>query len=521
MQREASLDDQLRNCRAYCARQGWPEPVVYTDAAASGSLLDRPGYRMLLAEVERFDVVLVDDLSRLSRDSIETARTVKRLTFAGVRLVGVSDGVDTARKSHKADVGLRGLMSELYLDDLAEKVHRGLTGRALAGSSAGGLPYGYQVGTRPGERAIDPEQAQVVRRIYREYLDGASPRTIANGLNRDRIPPSRGTTWAMSAIYGDLRRGIGILANPIYVGRQIWNRSHWVKHPETGKRVRQERPESEWIISDCPELAIIDLDTWDAAQARMRQRQYRTTVGKRGGGPGRPPKHLLSGIMRCAECGSPLVVVNQCSYGCATHKDRGAAACPSELRVPRKAAESALLAGIRDQLLTDDAFSAFQREVTAALKQAAPDTDAARRALAKAERERDNIIKAIRAGIITASTKAELERAEADVRNAADDMQALERFQPAQVLPRARETWRRIVADLADYTRDIPAARNALRELLGDRIVMHEKAGEIFAEIAGSSDSLSEISMVAGARSVLYLTAPVRIPVLVKPEREG
>src|SRR5687768_16732465 len=94
-QREASLEDQLRNCRTYAQRHGWPEPSVYTDAAVSGARLDRPGYRMLLAEAGRFDVILVDDLSRLSRDSVESAKAVKRLTFAGVRLIGVSDGVDT------------------------------------------------------------------------------------------------------------------------------------------------------------------------------------------------------------------------------------------------------------------------------------------------------------------------------------------------------------------------------------------------------------------------------------------
>lgn len=166
-QREASLDDQLRNCRVYCGRMGWPEPVAYTDAAMSGSRNDRPGYLRLVADSLRFDVIVVDDLSRLSRDSIEVAQAIRRLTFAGVRVVGVSDGTDTGRKGHKAEVGLRGIMSELYLADLADKTHRGLTGRALAGSSAGGLPYGYRV-TERGQRAVVESQAAVVRRILEQ-----------------------------------------------------------------------------------------------------------------------------------------------------------------------------------------------------------------------------------------------------------------------------------------------------------------------------------------------------------------
>src|SRR5690606_16747477 len=131
--------------------------------------------------------------------------------------------------------------------DLAKKTHRGLKGRALAGASAGGLPYGYRV-TETGQRAIHEPEAVIVRRIFAEYLAGQSGRSIAAALNRDGIPAPRGGKWGMSAIRPDLKRGIGILGNPIYVGRQVWNRSRWVKHPETGRRVRQERPESEWVV---------------------------------------------------------------------------------------------------------------------------------------------------------------------------------------------------------------------------------------------------------------------------------
>ncbi|HZW19497.1 MAG TPA: recombinase family protein, partial [Luteimonas sp.] len=160
-QRDASLEDQLRNCRSYAERQGWPAPIPYTDAAMSGARNDRPGYLRLLADAGRFDVILIDDLTRLSRDSVEATKATRRMTFAGVRVIGVSDGLDTGRKGHKAEVGLRGLMGELYLDDLRDKTHRGLMGRALDGASAGGLPYGYQV-TSTGQRAIREDQAEVV-----------------------------------------------------------------------------------------------------------------------------------------------------------------------------------------------------------------------------------------------------------------------------------------------------------------------------------------------------------------------
>lgn len=508
-QREASLEDQLRNCRAYCQRQGWRPPEPYTDAAISGSRGDRPGYRRLMTEAAAgaWDVILVDDLSRLSRDAIECQRAVRELTFAGVRLIGVSDGVDTGRKSHKADVGLRGLMSELYLDDLAEKTHRGLAGRALAGASAGGLAYGYRI-TTVGQREIDPSQAAVVRRIFADYLAGHSPREIASRLNSEGIPSARGGTWAMSAIRGD-KRGIGILSNALYSGRQIWNRSRWIKHPTTGRRIRKERPESEWIIRECPELAIIDAATWDATQQQLRQRGGRQPGAERRGGPGRPPRYLLSGLVRCGTCGGPVVIVDKGRYGCNINKDRGPAACASALRVPRAKLEPALLSGIQDQLLTEAAMARMTRAVTDALKRAAPSADDSRKRLAEAERVHANIMAALRAGIITPSTRAELIAAEEAVAAARAELEA-RTSAPTQLLPRARESWRRIVADLADYARDIPAARQAIRDLLGESMVLKNENGAVFVEAAPS-----RINVVAGAGFDIY-PEPFRVPITLR-----
>jgi site-specific DNA recombinase len=498
-QSSASLEDQLRNCRAFCERQGWPAPVVYSDAAISGARNDRPGYQRLLAESSRFDVILVDDLTRLSRDSIETAQALRGLQFRGVRVIGVSDGVDTSAKGHKVSAGLRGLMGELYLDDLREKTHRGLAGRALSGASAGGLPFGYRV-TSTGQRAIDEAQAAVVRRIFAEYLQGRSARLIAAGLNADGIPSSRGGTWAQSAIFGDRARGIGILANPIYAGQMIWNRSRFVKHPETGRRIRRERPRSEWVTSAHPELAIVDAATWAAVQRRQRG-QAQDQQGK----AGRPVKHLLSGLLRCGECGGPLVVVDAYRYGCSAAKDRGT--CSSALRVSRKDAEHALLADARAQLLDPKAFECFLADVRAELKRAVPDASGSERKLASAERVRENLMAALRAGIITPGTKSELLAAEAAVDQAKAELLQAKAIQPARILPRAREAWERMVATLSTHARNVPELREALRQSFGEEIpVFINENGDPVARVADS-----QISMVAGAGFGPYLRGPRQV----------
>jgi site-specific DNA recombinase len=509
MQSAASIDDQLRNVRAYCARQGWDEPAAYSDAAISGARNDRPGYVLLLEHASRFDVIVVDDLSRLSRDSIEVAQAIRRLTFSGVRVIGVSDGTDTGRKGHKAEVGLRGIMSELYLSDLADKTHRGLTGRALSGASAGGLPYGYRVaGT--GQREIDEAQAAVVRRIFADYVAGKSPREIAAALNRERVAPQRaGSGWCASAVRPDNKRAIGILANPIYIGRQVWNRSRWVKHPDTGRRLRKERPQAEWITTEHPELTIVDAATWEAARRRSGAAGF-TRVKQPG--PGRRPRHLLSGILRCSDCGGPIVVIDRYRYGCATHKERGDTACPNTLRIPKEPAERTMLEFVRRELLSDASFKAAQRAVRARLTSRGSDRTEAERALATAQRLHGNIMNALREGIITPSTRAELISAEAAVESARLAVQSAA-VQPVQIMPQLREFWRRLVESMDAHSHS-EAKRAALQELFGE-MVLRQEGGAVYAE-AGAS----QINVVAGAGFERYLTQqPLQIPIPIESRR--
>ncbi len=492
-QRSASIDDQVREGCALATRHGWPKPEIYTDAEISGERKDRPGYTALLraARAGEFNVLLLWDLKRLSR-AADLPHLLENLRYWGVRVV-TCDGFDSDQEGADIRGWIDGLMGKRYLRELAKNTHRGLKGRALAGASAGGLPYGYRK-TEVGQRAIDDAEAAVVRRIFNDYLDGLSPRRIADNLNRERIKSPRGSTWAVSAVYGDAKRGIGILGNPIYIGRQVWNRSQWIKDPETGLRTRKERPESEWIVTEHPELAIIDPVTWQAAQKRLASRRQRNPGKAR---PGTPMRYLLSGVLRCGECGGPFVMLDR-KYGCATHKDRGSSVCASDIRLPQKLAESVLLSGVKEQLLSDAAYQQFLRLVTAALKDAGPDTDRLHRELRQAEQERDNIMNAIRAGIITPTTKRELEAAEARAQQIRAELTRAKTSQPVTMVPRIRQEWQRIVATLEDYARNIPAAREALRELLGENVIVRRNEnGEPVAEFAASP--ALQIAMVAGA----------------------
>jgi DNA invertase Pin-like site-specific DNA recombinase len=300
-QRDASIADQLRVCRAYAERQDWTICEEYTDHAVSGATLLRAGIQALMRDAlnRRFDAVLAESLDRFSRDQEDTAGLFKRLTFAGVNIVTIAEG-DIAH----LHIGFKGTMNALFLKDLAEKTHRGLRGRVEDGKSAGGLCYGYRVvktlngaTVTTGEREIVPVEARV-ERIFREFVGGVSPKRIAKNLNRENIAGPVGGAWSPSTIYGNGKRGTGILNNELYIGRLVWNRLRYVKNPDTGKRVSRLNPEAEWMRKEVPQLRIVSDELWvDAKQRQDVGRQAARTAGNPGGA--RRPQYLFSGLTKC------------------------------------------------------------------------------------------------------------------------------------------------------------------------------------------------------------------------------
>ncbi len=143
LQRDASIEDQLRVCREHAAKQGWDVVDSYTDRAMSGASMLRPGLQELLADAgnRRFHLILTEGLDRLSRDQEDTARIFKHLNFAGVKLWTIAEG-----EVGELHIGFKSTLNALYLKDLAAKTHRGLSGRIEAGKSAELLPVWWTRG---------------------------------------------------------------------------------------------------------------------------------------------------------------------------------------------------------------------------------------------------------------------------------------------------------------------------------------------------------------------------------------
>jgi site-specific DNA recombinase len=273
-QNDRSIDDQIALCRAKAARDGLKVVSLFSDRAKSGaSIHGRPGVGDLLtaAKARAFDVLIVEELDRLSRSQSDLASIYDRLTFVGIDILTVHTG----GRADQIQVGIRGIVGALYLTDLAHKVRRGAAGNIREGKHAGGLAYGYDVTPgKPGEWTVNPAQAAIVRRIFAEYIAGERTPAIAAKLNGDGIKPPRGKYWQPGALTGSNNRHNGILGNEIYCGRLVWNRVRMIKDPETGKRVSRPNPESEWQRCDVPQLAIVTKETFDQAAAIKASRRH-------------------------------------------------------------------------------------------------------------------------------------------------------------------------------------------------------------------------------------------------------
>ncbi len=148
----------------------------------------------------RFDLILAEVMDRLSRDQEDIAGIFKRMPYADVKMFALSEGEVT-----HLHVGLKGTMNALFLKDLADKTRRGQRGRVEAGKSGGGNVYGYDVVKKfdangepiRGDRTINELQAEVVRRIFRDYAAGKSAKTIAFALNKEGIPAPSGGDWGV------------------------------------------------------------------------------------------------------------------------------------------------------------------------------------------------------------------------------------------------------------------------------------------------------------------------------------
>src|SRR5215470_1665327 len=373
---EKSVARQQDHAQSFAARKGWTVDTahVYQDDGISGAeFLKRDGLNALLAAVRTrpcpFQVLVTMEVSRLGREQTETAVIVREFLRAGVRVFTYADGREITLDSalEKFQLNALNFVAEMERELARTRTREALRRKAGRGHVAGGTVYGYRNREVLGsggkrdhvERDIVPEEAALIRRIFEEIAQGWGFCRIAKRLNAEGVPCiAHGRGWATSAI-----REIAL--RDLYRGRLVWGKTRWVDRG--GTKVKEDRPEFEWLVLDQPSLRIIPEELWQRAHARLdvTRTQYKRTVGgKLVGQPAyitRKP-YLLSTLLECAVCGGPVWATKRTGsraqpryyYVCTTHRTRGDRLCGNALAAPMERLDAAVLAAMARQVLTPD-----------------------------------------------------------------------------------------------------------------------------------------------------------------------
>ena len=309
-QRESnSISNQKAMLEEFAARQGFTNIVHFTDDGISGTCFDRPGFLAMMKEVEAGNVeyLCIKDMSRMGRDYLKVGQIMEILRQRGVRLIAINDGVDSARGDDDF-TPFRNIMNEYYARDTSRKIRstfqsKGKSGKHLTGT----VIYGYLWNEARDQWLVDPEAAEVVKRIFAMTIDGYGPYQIASKLKEEKILiPS-----AYLAQHGE-----GVNKNKTFKDVYGWGSSticnilekrEYLGHTinfKTRKHFKDKKshyvPEDEWTIFENTHEAIIDQQTFDLVQKiRGNVRRYPD-----GWGEAAP----LTGLLYCADCGGKMYV---------------------------------------------------------------------------------------------------------------------------------------------------------------------------------------------------------------------
>lgn len=394
-----SIDDQFLVCEKIAKQHGYKIVKYFKDAAISGGgTLERAGFQEMMREAaakdRTFEAVIIESLSRMSRDLADSARDFKRLEFRQIALIDLEGKTNTMR------VGMSGIMNQEFVKHLGNMLRRAWDGRVREGLMPGKPAYGHRkVAGTSFEREIDPEAAKVVERIFTEYTNLEPVREIAARLNRDGIPSPSGGKWNHTVFIAGGGSGKGMIGNPIYIGELVWNNCRSVKNPETEKRTKQKGKPEDLLTVAVPHLRIIDQQLWDRAQ------QVRTGRSRQGSAARVYKKsiinHMLAGRLTCGACGGEMKIVwskagEHSRVGCTNARNKGV--CTNTKSYDLVEVEATVLHGIKHNLDTE-ALMAYtegaHKEWTARQRAASGDRDAAERALNRTKEKIDRIVSAM------------------------------------------------------------------------------------------------------------------------------
>ena len=396
-QDENSIAYQFREIRKYCDAHDIQIVASYQDEGCSGTNTDRRGFQRMVmdAQAGKFDAVVIYDVTRGSRDVGDWFSFRKAMMYLGVSVISAT-GQKLGDLTNGQDFLLELLtvgMGQAEVLGTRQKSIDGVAVKAQTGAFLGGVPpLGYDVAN--GSYIINPAEAAVVRSIFAWYAQGKSYDYIVDHLGDVRS--KRGRPIGKNSLNG-------ILQNERYIGVYTWNkRKYKLLRKWAGGGLNPDVTRIEGAIP-----AIIDADTWEKVQARMKDNRHNAKNKAR-------HAYLLTGLIECEECGSAYVGHASTNkkgyvtrYYCCGNKYR-THTCKAK-NINADELEMFVVQHLKHYLATVD-FSATAQYIADQINGAAPDLTAERAELAQVTTQISNGVKAVLSGIVIPELEAELDR---------------------------------------------------------------------------------------------------------------
>lgn len=310
------------------------ELVFYEDRDRSGYTFEqREGYQAMRRELlaHRLDILVIKDFSRFSRRNSRGLVELEDLRDAGVRIISIGDGIDFPNDDEWLKIQFQFLINEMPVTDTSKKVKSVIRRRQEDGKWICAAPYGYIVNKKQQFEVV-PVEAEIVRRIYRLYIDGWGYKKIANTLTDEGIPTPRMAERERKIAEGeDYRRSVksawsiatvqGILDNDFYIG--TLRQGKYTRAKINGRDIL--RDEVEQIVIENHHQPIMDYRTFAAVRALREKRAKYNYRGVK------INENVYSGFLECGDCGAPMFALSRRdlkpAYTCGTYHRRGTAGC--------------------------------------------------------------------------------------------------------------------------------------------------------------------------------------------------
>ena len=410
-QREESIEAQTRAIKDYAKRNNINIIKTYADEAKTATIDNRPQFLDMIKDSKsgEFELVLVHKLDRFARNRYDSAFYRKELQKNGVKLISITENLDDTPEAIILESVLEG-MAEYYSKNLAREVMKGMRETAYKGRHTGGLPpLGYDV--TDGEYKINEEESKAVKIIFNMYSEGHKYPEILSKLNKEGYRTKRGKEFAKNSLNS-------ILQNEKYIGNYVFNKVA-SKDPDGKRNNHKYKTESEIIRIDDAIPAIVDKDTFNKVQERLnKNRKHSERAGKKS-----KVVYLLSGIIFCGECGHKMVGGRKragrnktyyARYECSHRKNKKDCKGKS---ISKEYVEDKVLNQFQDFFTEKEINKLVDKVYNSAIEkinQSGSELKYYEKKLDEIQKEIDNIVNAIAAGMFHNSMKEKMDKLEDD-----------------------------------------------------------------------------------------------------------